>query len=316
MSSSRIALAVLFMVFSAAVHAEAMRPASKRLPDWLDALLRQIDSGKVQYESVTLTVPEEKDAKSDQAKVEVISPEKFWRLAQLVELRAGTANMKNLTETGGPRRSAAEFEVALEAPTIRQADVDKLKPAAGEISLLLRHFQMDDQVRVAQFLVSRPAEISIFGKSVRRVPVRFMVTGARADVLSRLAEMAKPLPYAYLRGLRAAPNAGGLEVTVSLNLLVTEHEDVKLVGAAEQLAQQVSEKVAATAGAGVLVSATPGGSADAVILSLSGKARDANGARDALTALVQWPALKAFDELGWKNDGGNPVMTGLMHFSR
>ena len=316
MFSSRFVWAfVLTLGLGATGHAEAVRPASKRLPDWLDALLRQIDAGKVQYESITLTVPEEVDAKSDQAKVEVISPERFWRLASLVELRSGAANMKNLTSAGGPRRSAAEFDVALDAPVIREGDLDKLRTASEDLAQLVQHMQADPAVHVTQVLLSRPAEISVFGRAVRRVPVRVALLGPRAELLSRVSELAKPLPYAYLRGLRATPGTA-LEVAVSINLLVKTADAVKIGSTVEELAKQVGERVAATAGPDVKVTNTSGASGDAVILAIAGPARDANGARDALLSLVKWPGLKGYDELGWKNDDGKVALTGLLHFAR
>lgn len=307
MFSSRVlAAALVALVMTGVGVAEPVRPATKRLPEWLDALLRVTDTNSIPYESITLTVPEEVDAKSDQAKVEVISPEKFWRLAALVELRSGTADMKNLTVPGGPRRSAAEFQVSLDAPVIREGDIEKLRGAPEEIGALLAHLG-GGGVHVSGLILSRPVEIAIFGKPVLRVPVRFALVGPRADVLSRVAEMAKPLPYAYLRGLKATPGTA-LEVQATVNLLVKVGEK----GAAgADVAKEIAEKVSAAAGADVKVTSTGG---DGVILAISGHAKDAAGARDAVKAIVGWPGLKGYDELGWKNEGGGVVMTGIVQF--
>lgn len=306
---------VLFAALTVTAQAEAVRPTTKRLPDWLDALLRTIESRTIPYESITLTVPEETDAKSDRAKVEVVSPEKFFRLAPLVELRAGTADMRNLTAPGGPRRSGAEFEVALEAPTIREGDLDRLKGAAEDLGALVDHLRAEPTVHVGQFIASRPMAITIFGQPVQRVPVRVTLIGPRAEVLSRLAELAKPLPYAYLRGLRATPGTP-LSVAVSLNLLVKPADAQKATGTAEELQKLAAEKVAAAAGpdAKVSISTSPG--AEIVILSVKGTAKDVAAARDALVAVARLPGLRAYDELGWKNGGAGVQVTGLLTFER
>ena len=305
---------VLVMLMCGLAQAEAMRPATKRLPEWLDSLLRQADTSKIQWELMTLSVSDEPDAKQDQAKVEVLSPEKFWRLSPLVELRCGAANMHNVTPPGGPRKSSVDFEVALEVSEIREADLDRLKSASEELAKLADHLLADSSVNLLQLLASRPANITVFGHTVHRLPVRFALTGPRSAVLSRLSQMAIPLPFAYLRGLRATPGTE-LTVAVHLNLLVKPGAAGPAIGGSAEIAKAAGDKLTAAAGPDVKVTLSSAPTADPVILSVKGSARDVAAAKAALVAGVELPGLSAFDELGWKNDGGGVQVTGLLQFA-
>jgi len=310
-SPTFVRAAALLCALAGALHAQ-VRPTAHRLPEWLDALLTQCEAKSIQYESITLSVPEDADARTDRARVEVISPERFWRLASLVELRAGEANMKNAAPPGGERRSEADFELALEPPALREGDLDKLRTAAEDLGALADHMVADSAVHLGQLLASRPSAVTLFNRAVQKLPVRITLSGQRAAVLSRLAQLPVSLPFAYLRSVRATPVAG-LTVAVSLNLLVKPSAPQPTSAPAAELQRKASEALAAAVPDAKVLISSPAG-AESTILSVKGTARDAAAARAALTASVALPGLRGFDELGWKNESGGLQLTGLLQF--
>lgn len=311
MRSSHLACAAL-LVLSLSAHAESERPAVKRLPEWLDAMLSTCESRGIKYEAITLTVPDDPDAKQDQARVDVESPEKFWRLAPLVELRCGEARMNNLTGPEGPHKSQVLFEVAIEPPKIRDNEVEKLKPATDDLAQLADHLVADANVHLMQLLASRPTSISVFHAPVNRLPVRFVLTGPRAAVLSRLAQLPAVLPYAYPRSLRAVP---GPELTVmaAYNMLLKPSPAQTTKASAADLQRTATSQLGAS-GADVKVAISSPENADTTILSLKGTAKDVAAARATLLGAAALPGLRAFDELGWKAGNGSLELSGLLHF--
>ena len=315
MRSSRLALvAALALSCAAALHADNTRTLNRRLPEWLEAMFTAADQKTIPLETITLTVPEEADAKPNQARAEVVTLGPFWKMAALIEMRAGEANLRNVTQPLGPKRSEADFEVAIEPPTIREGDVDKLRGASEDLAALADHLVADNAVKLEQLLASRPVPITLFGKTVSRLPVRFTLSGPRAAVLSRLAQLPGALPFAYLRMVKATPSAD-LTVSASLNLLgKATATPAPSTSPAAEIQRAATDKLTAAGVPDVKVVISSAPAADSTILSLKGTARDIASAKAALLAAIAFPGLRAFDELGWKNDGGNLQLTGLLHF--
>jgi hypothetical protein len=311
MRSSHLACAAL-LVLSLSARAESERPAVKRLPEWLDAMLSTCESRGIKYDTITLSVPDDPDAKQDQGKVEVESPEKFWRLAPLVELRAGEARMNNITPPEGRHKSQVLFEVALEPPTIRDNEIEKLRSATDDLAKLADHLVADSSVHLMQLLASRPTSITVFHNPVHRLPVRFVLTGPRAAVLSRLAQLPAVLPYAYARSLRAVPGAQ-LTVMAAYNLLQKPAAPQPTTASAADL-QRTAATTLGASGADVKIAISSPANADATILSLKGTAKDVAAARATLLGAAALPGLRAFDELGWRDANGSLELTGLLHF--
>lgn len=293
-----------------AQQATAATLARRRLPDWVDAILRQLDTHNLKWESVSIAVPDDPDAKKDTARVEIHSSERFWRLSHMLVFTPGPSDMKYVA-TGSQRRAQVLYPVAIEQPTIREGDLSKLADARQDVAKLVEHL-LAPGVAIEQLLASRPAAQTLFDQAVLRVPVRFTLSGARADVLARLAQLAAALPRSYLKSLRAANAGRQLTVAVSINLLV-KRSDPPATGGADAL-RAASETLAGAGGPGVKVtSSTPADSATA-ILALKGTVADAAAAHALVNTAMGLPGLKAYDELGWRRADGKTEITGLLHF--
>jgi hypothetical protein len=309
----RAALFAAVFVLAAPVHAQqatAETLAKRRLPEWVDALLRQLDARTLKWDSVEITILEDPDAKKDMAQVEIVSPEKFWRMSHMLVFTPGPSTM-SYVNTGDVRRAQVRYPVQVDQPTIREADVAKLADAPQEIARLAQHLDVPG-LRLEQLLVSRPQPFTAFGLPALRVPVRFTLVGPRAEALARLADLTRSLPYSYVRSIHATTTGSDLTLSAAVNLLVKPPVPPGRTSSEE--AQRVAaEKLTAAGGPSISVTGSRPADSATLILALKGTVSDAAAARAVLSTAVALPGLKAYDELGWRHHDKIEV-TGLLHF--
>lgn len=293
-----------------AQHATAETLARRRLPEWVDALLRQLDARTLKWDSVEITILEDPEARKDTAQVEIVSPEKFWRMSHMLVFSPGPSTM-SYVNTGDTRRAQVRYPVQIEQPTIREADVAKLADAPQEIARLARHLDVAG-LRLEQLLASRPQPFALFGQPAQRIPVRFTLVGPRAAALARLADLTRSLPYSYVRTIHVTATGGDLTLSAAVNLLV-KPAPPPATTSPEEAQRVAAEKLSAAGGAAITVTGSRPVDSATVILALKGTVTDAAAARAVLSTAVALPGLKAYDELGWRHHDKIEV-TGLLHF--
>lgn len=109
--SRPLLIATCLALFPAASHA-----AERELVDWLRHFLNLIGQEALDYRTLSLDREGSGESEPPRARVKVESPEKFWRLAALIEEKDGAATMSREESAPGQMNRTADFAVRLLPP--------------------------------------------------------------------------------------------------------------------------------------------------------------------------------------------------------
>ncbi|MBI4859866.1 MAG: hypothetical protein HY815_06335 [Candidatus Riflebacteria bacterium] len=301
---------------SATVFAEEVPPDAGRkrpLVEWVDTLTKQCQVHDIQWTSLAVWTGAEIRGTVTTAGVEVIGPERFSKFSNLVVYRIGAAELKDISEDGGPKERKAVFDVALAQPPVVSGEGKQESPAPA-LAKVVRAACANPGVSLRQLSLTRAVLVSEKGSELLQVPLQLTLEGALPQALAVISSLPNGYPHLVNTALKVRPDGGRHVVTLSARLLVL----TKMVdGPTPPDAAGVRALVLETLTAGQATTPTVSAAAplvDSVRVEFGVPIKGPDGLREALERALSVPGIRSFDLIRYDGESRTPTLTGLLHF--
>jgi hypothetical protein len=182
-------VAVIALGLPFVARAEDDVRAPRPLEIWLETLVQAARTHDVKWDSILLAPPPKSDAPKHTARVEITSTERFSRLSRLLDFRAGTADMKDLS-SGATKRRQVNFELNVSP----RAATEKASPVAAAVNAVHARLAANPGVTIQHLLLLRPLEMREGNHDRLQVPLDLRITGEVAQLLTLVHELPGTYP--------------------------------------------------------------------------------------------------------------------------